>query len=882
MEIVGETLSPSRQIDLKTILCSDRSDTLQVISSSTAIFMCSPINGLFVLSVDNLRFMNHIRPVNTGAFTCTQLTEALMVMAHGRGICVIDCTELSCSEDYPWQEVSRGDEKIIGLATLHNDHLLWVTSEGNLGCSSLTLKQTESRERSKLAVSPKCVSTQVMAKIFDSEAEEAEGWTKRDAKLRESKFKPKKTEGMKRIRRKVSLNSERSDREGISGEEEEKNEDLDNVIDFSKDDDELNSYDVEDYVEDMNMDVDKEKNVLDLATKEARERSRSLSPLSIHRPFLPGSTPFIGGYRYLAWNAIGCITSRQDEGYWSVEVEFADKNFHHPIRFIDETGFTMAALGRAGAVFASPGDRETLGRIYVSPLTTWAKIVPFTIDLPEGELALGIAIGASRLVVIATSAGYLRTVSINGLQGPIINYPGEFVSMVASDQHLMVLSTETESSNLQVSLYDLKNELRPINSGSPGGRFCKKRITWLGFSTQLEDDKEDIPSAALFDEEQVLHVCSNYGRQGVTMDAWRPWKVQHEHSHQRLWPISFSTADITGIVLESEDDPTTVEGEEKHLCYPEVIPRPMLTVRPLMLPFMELSTNELITSFEQSYRTRLILQGENSKKDGTRPEKETKRMQLAADKHILELIQLAIRSDRLTRVLELCEFFFLEKSWDLAIQLTRHQRLTSLVNRIEELRDKLRLRPKEVDQSDDTKAYLGLSTPRTSKRVISSMVANESPATALANVTPMAVKETGLRGVDDAIREGLPSAPREVVTGGTQKFTVLSSVEASSLTAPLAGLSFKHVPTGSADATTALPTRSLVDILKSVEGVTATGGLVSLAGGEGKKRVTQGTGGEMASVVKSKKQADLSAFGKAKRPMSTPGDGNPSSTPIDG
>lgn len=891
MEIASGALSPSRQIDLKTVLCADKSDTLKLTSSPTAIFMCSSVNGLFVLSVDSLRFMNHIRPVNTGGFTYTLLTETLMLMAHHQGICVIDCTELSCSDDYPWQEARQGDENITGLAVLHNDHLLWVTSEGNLGCSALTLKKTGTSERSDPAASPKSVSTQVIAKILDSEAEEAEGWTGGDVKsgkLR-SRVKPKKIKKVGRTRRKGSPNPEYHDGEVISEKEEEDDEndheseneneeDLDNVIDFSKDDDELDSYDVEDYGGGRTMDVDDDgdENAPNLAPEQAKGRSRSPLPSSIHEPFLPGSTPFVGNYRYLTWNAIGCITSRQDEGYWSVEVEFADKNFHHPIRFIDETGFTMAALGRAGAVFASPGGGETISRIYISPLTTWAKIVPFTVDLPEGESALGIAIGASRLVVIATSAGYLRTVSINGLQGPIINYPGNFVSIVASDQHLMLLSTEALSSTLQISLYDLEDDLRLINSGSPGGRFGKKRITWLGFATKIDDHKGDIPSAALFDEDQVLHICSDYERPRATVGVWRPWKIQQEHP-RRFWPISFSAADITGVVLASEDDLHTMEGVGDHFRYPEVIPRPMLTVLSLMLPFMELSTNELVSSFEQSYRTGLILQAEGGKKGGTRPEKETRRMQLTADKHILELIQLAIKADRLTRVLELCEFFLLEKSWDLAIQLARHQRLTSLANRIEELRDTLRLQPKEIGQSNDTTASLGLPAPRTPRAIISRMATTESPITALANLTPMAVREaTGLlSGEADVIRGGpLPPAPREVREGDVQRFTSHTPAEASSLTVPLAGLSFKQVPAEATKATSPLTTRSLVDILKSVEGATATGGLVSAVEGEGKKRMTHGTSGEMTSLIKSKKQADLSAFGRSKRPMSTPGDDN--------
>ncbi|GBG32000.1 WD repeat-containing protein 1 [Hondaea fermentalgiana] len=71
---------------------------------------------------------------------------------------------------------------------------------------------------------------------------------------------------------------------------------------------------------------------------------------------MPGATPDSEERRFLAWNSVGSVTLRTEETHNSVEIDFANTVDHRRVRFSDHYGFTMAALGESGALFATPGE----------------------------------------------------------------------------------------------------------------------------------------------------------------------------------------------------------------------------------------------------------------------------------------------------------------------------------------------------------------------------------------------------------------------------------------------------------------------------------------------------------------------------------------------
>jgi hypothetical protein len=83
--------------------------------------------------------------------------------------------------------------------------------------------------------------------------------------------------------------------------------------------------------------------------------------LRMQNAFQPSSTSGIQfqdtgrlARRWLCWNPTGTISSRREEGHCSIDIEFSDASKGRSIRIMDKYFFTMAALSRKGAIFASP------------------------------------------------------------------------------------------------------------------------------------------------------------------------------------------------------------------------------------------------------------------------------------------------------------------------------------------------------------------------------------------------------------------------------------------------------------------------------------------------------------------------------------------------
>lgn len=67
-------------------------------------------------------------------------------------------------------------------------------------------------------------------------------------------------------------------------------------------------------------------------------------------------------------------------------------------------------------------------------------------------------------------------------------------------------------------------------------------------------------------------------------------------------------------------------------------------------------------------------------------EKERRKLDIAADRHLLELAQLAISAGRIGRVVELARLAAGEKTVDLMIQLAKHHKLIAVVDDLERIR----------------------------------------------------------------------------------------------------------------------------------------------------------------------------------------------------
>ena len=94
----------------------------------------------------------------------------------------------------------------------------------------------------------------------------------------------------------------------------------------------------------------------------------------------------------MAFTTDGFIACRSEPAFQAIEIEFADIHSNRSVRFNDYAGFTMAAMGRTAAVFASPGEGGGAGEasagssLHYRAFGSWAPNPDWTIYLPTGEL----------------------------------------------------------------------------------------------------------------------------------------------------------------------------------------------------------------------------------------------------------------------------------------------------------------------------------------------------------------------------------------------------------------------------------------------------------------------------------------------------------------
>jgi chromosome transmission fidelity protein 4 len=187
-------------------------------------------------------------------------------------------------------------------------------------------------------------------------------------------------------------------------------------------------------------------------------------------PFQPGSTPFQNKKRYLgkatfylssprcfkcfaAYNILGVIEAIDQDIHQVINVVFFNQSSRSSFHFTDLFKNDMAYLGDCGAVFACPPEENHPARVLFKPYSPTAQ--EWTYSLRPSTRVLGVAAGGlapSTLqgnnsvdlqgygnVVIATSEHDLTFLSGTGRERRIIALPGDFVTMIASPEWVLVV-----------------------------------------------------------------------------------------------------------------------------------------------------------------------------------------------------------------------------------------------------------------------------------------------------------------------------------------------------------------------------------------------------------------------------------------------------------
>ena len=151
-----------------------------------------------------------------------------------------------------------------------------------------------------------------------------------------------------------------------------------------------------------------------------------------------------------------------------------------------------------------------------------------------------------------------------------------------------------------------------------------------------------------------------------------------------------------------------------------------------------------------------------------------KKLFASADRHLLELAQISIKSNRLGRLSDLARWASNEKTVELLIQLAKHHRLVAVVDELENIKREL-FSPKPIvsavaaavntaatsyhfEEIANTTFTGSVPTGTTwSTPQLPEMVAKESPSGILANLTPM--KTATISVVDEIVSSPAELAP---------------------------------------------------------------------------------------------------------------------------
>jgi len=452
--------------------------------------------------------------------------------------------------------------------------------------------------------------------------------------------------------------------------------------------------------------------------------AKLLRTLAVQDAFQPGATPEEGvgetiEMRFLAYNAVGNITSREERSLSSqtgaedggeqeeqdkihiVQLNYADTGKHKASKFRDFFGFKFAALGAHGSVFASPRGwdkkekKELPATIFFRPSDSWDNkaTAEWTLHLNLAgtggakEEVTGLAIGDT-FVAVATSKSFVRLVSHTGVQTFILSMPGPIVSVVGQGSLLAVVYQSglplPGHQNLAVRILDVLKR-RQVYEGAMA-LTPRAKLTWIGFS--------DLGVLMSMDSYGVLRALSRSW--GGASGTWTPVLESHAlrgtngvGANDSHWPVSVHGETLMALVLR--------EGK-KHPAAGKKASTLLVSV-PLQLPFLALDT-AVAQHEEQHARHCILWHNDLDGPQGTASRYYSSRQEVEMDKLVLALFQRAAKGDYLARALDLATMLHKKKSLEVARDMATFEKKTTLVQRLQVLFS-VKFPPQAAGRDDD-------------------------------------------------------------------------------------------------------------------------------------------------------------------------------------
>lgn len=365
--------------------------------------------------------------------------------------------------------------------------------------------------------------------------------------------------------------------------------------------------------------------------------------------------------RFLAWNMVGSLVSRDELTHHTIDIEFADTTMGRPPSIKDHNNFELGTLDAHGALFAAKADGASPAVIMYRPFHAVFPNSDWSLQLPEGEEPLVVAC-ARKWCAVATSKGYLRIFTAHGgLQKMIFSLPGPIVSMVGHGQRLVLVYHGVQpikGQNLEMQLYDVEAE-QVITQGKLAlGE--EARLSWLGFATT--------GMLCTTDSQGTLRgLAEKQDWQWVPLLDMVPLRKTKDDSH---WIVGVTEEDVMCVLLK--------QGATE----PHVQPRPLLESVGIQVPL--LMGDDEFNTFERSmFRRKLAIEQEEIEASRTGLDSGVQEAQgKLMDRELLQMIHIAMKAEKEARAMEIGMMFNSAAAMQNAIKLAHVSHLQTLAERL--------------------------------------------------------------------------------------------------------------------------------------------------------------------------------------------------------
>ncbi|PVU92876.1 hypothetical protein BB561_003566 [Smittium simulii] len=532
-----------------------------------------------------------------------------------------------------------------------------------------------------------------------------------------------------------------------------------NIIDDigEQDNDSINSYE-DKFDDDLNDFIVDEDNIDYSQPKNTNEFKQTDSVI----PFQPSATPWLGNKCYLAFSTLGTVISTKvDDSHNSIEIEFFDKSSHRDIRFSDPYKFSIASLSSLGCLFginskenyiqldskldnSSNDSSKTSAFILYRAFKGWVNQSDWSFKLNSNEYIQCAALSNNGAAVF-TSLGYLRLFSLGGVQVWIESIAKSILACTAKENLLFcVYQNDSVKDHLKHSSsfknnYSYDWELRKISNGEiVKSGVCpvsqNSKITWIGFSDEL------LPIVC--DSAGILRCLTP--RYNKDCFSWIPVFDAKRVSKQRnkqesYWPVgAFENNFIVAII----------KGKS---LYPS-IPKPILSELPMTLPLLHADTNATLE--DQNYLLQSILvnsEAQLSLIETTTVANFKNQEEIKLDKLLLGSINIACKTDKLTRAIDLVTMLHSQESLLAAEKIAVFHKNEALAKHIIDIRatfnDQI---DADLDQSDNEYEE-NFAKKLKSERVFN--LNNKNKHNSKENISHKALNERYSSGEDGDFRE---------------------------------------------------------------------------------------------------------------------------------